>query len=376
MPSRGPDAELRVALLNPCYWPEVRRGAERIVRDLADGLIARGQRPSLITSHPGMPRRAVEDGLLVLRVPRPPQAPLLRLGYEAYLTHVPFSYLALRACAYDIAHATYPTDALAAVRWSRKTGRPALLTYMGIPSRPWLGAARGRREITRRAVAGCDAIVVLSHHAAAALRESTGREAEVIYPGVDLSAFAPRPARHRRPTIVCTAAPDIARKNVGLLIDAFALVRRRFRDARLVLVRPHSAATARKAGVRLDAPGIAWLEQDHRPGALSVTYGEAWAAVLPATDEAFGVALIEALACGTPVVGYAHGGMPEIVDGAEIGALFDRLDPSELANALVSVLELAEDPQTTERCRARAEEFSTDRSTDRYLALYRELARG
>lgn len=374
MPSHGPDAELRVALLNPCYWPEVRRGSERIVRELAAGLLADGWRPSLITSHSGLPARTFEDGLRVVRVPRPPEGPLLRLGLEEYLTHVPFSYLALRCGAYDIAHAMYPTDALAAVRWARATGRPAVLTYMGIPSRTWLGAARGRREITRRAVAGCDAVVVLSHAAATALRESLGREPEVIHPGVDLDAFRPPPARRPGPAIVCTAAPDIARKNVGLLVDAFGLLRRRVHDARLMLVRPQSPATARAAGVDLNAAGVEWIEPDQRPSVLSRAYGEAWVSALPASDEAFGVALIESFACGTPAVGYARGGIPEIIDRPGVGALFDRLEPAALAAALAAALELAADPETATRCRSRAADFSAGEASQRYLELYRRLA--
>jgi phosphatidylinositol alpha-mannosyltransferase len=373
VPSHGSEAELRVALLNPCYWPEVRRGAERIVRELADGLLARGLRPSLITSHRGLLTRSVEDGLRVVRLPRPPQGPLLALNYEAYTTHVPLSYLALRRGSYDIAHAMYPTDALAAVRWKRKMGRPAVLTYMGIPSASWLRSGRGRRRITERAVAGSDAVVVLSRYAAWALRDSTGHEPEVIYPGVDLTAFAPQPARRPNPTIVCTAAPDIARKNVGLLVDAFGLLRERYREARLVLVRPGDPHAARKAGVELDAPGIEWIDQDHRPGVLASAYGEAWLTVLPAVDEAFGLALIESLACGTPVIGHGAGGIPEIIDRDGIGGLFDRLDPGDLARVLADGLELAGDPSTPARCRSRAEEFSTDVAADRYLALYRRV---
>lgn len=376
MPSRGSDAPLRIALLNPCYWPEVRRGAERILHELADGLLARGQRPALITSHPGLPRRAVEDGLPVMRVPRPPQGLLVRLGYESYMTHVPLSYLALRAGTYELAHAMYPTDALAAVRWRRRTGRPAILTYMGIPSREWLRSSRGRLEIMRRAVAGCDAVVVLSRHAAAALRASLGHQAEVIYPGVDLTAFAPGPPRRSVPTVVCTAAPEIARKNVGLLVEAFELLQRRYRDARLVLVRPESRRAALDAGVRLDAPGIEWIDQDERAGVLARAYAEAWVTALPAVDEAFGAALIESLACGTPVVGYADGGIVEIIDRPGIGALFERLDAAALADALAGALELAGDPSAPARCRSRAEEFSTAAATDRYLALYRRLIEG
>jgi glycosyltransferase involved in cell wall biosynthesis len=373
VPDLNGSPQLRVALLNPCYWPEVRRGAERITRELADGLLARGQLPSLITSHPGLPDRRVEAGVPVVRVPRPPQAPLEALHFESYLTHVPLSYLALRRGSYDLAHAMYPTDALAALRWRRRTGRPAVLTYMGIPARAWLDGARGRREIATRAVRTSDAVVVLSHAAAAALRNSLGRDPRVIHPGVDLAAFRPASRRSDTPTIVCTAAPDIARKNVGLLVRAFTRLRDRIRDARLVLVRPDSLTAAAKAGVDLDAAGVELIDQDHRPAVLSAAYGQAWVSVLPASDEAFGLALVEALACGTPVVGYADGGIPEIVDRSGIGTLFERLDADELARALETGLELAADRATTERCRARAEELSVGHATDAYLALYREL---
>ena len=94
---------MRVALLSPCFWPEVRRGSERFVRDLADGLIARGHEPRLITSHAGRPSRAVEDGLPVVRHWRPPARRLRAREYEDHLTHVPFSYLELRAGRDDVA---------------------------------------------------------------------------------------------------------------------------------------------------------------------------------------------------------------------------------------------------------------------------------
>ncbi len=49
---------LSVALLNPFFWPEVRRGAERLIHDLAVDLVELSQRPKLITSHPGLPLRS------------------------------------------------------------------------------------------------------------------------------------------------------------------------------------------------------------------------------------------------------------------------------------------------------------------------------
>src|SRR5205823_13049310 len=91
---REPESPLHIALLSPCFWPEVRRGGERFTRELADGLLARGHDPTLITSHPGLPSRSAEAGLEILRLPRPPQGRLRRRGYDPYLTHVPLSYAA------------------------------------------------------------------------------------------------------------------------------------------------------------------------------------------------------------------------------------------------------------------------------------------
>jgi glycosyltransferase involved in cell wall biosynthesis len=289
-----------------------------------------------------------------------------------YLTHVPLSYLVLRAGSYDLAHAVYPTDALAAARWRRETGRPAVLSYMGIPDRQGLCEYRRCLEVMRRAVAGCDAVVALSRYAARAFAEWLGCEARVIPPGVNLRAFKPLPERAAEPTIVCSAAADVERKNVGLLVEAFGRLRAQRPGARLVLSRPNDLEAARRAGVDVDAAGIEWADLDDR-AELARAYGEAWVAVLPSVDEAFGLVLVEAMACGTPVVGHEHSAIPEVIDSPDIGRLFGRLDAGELARVLLDSLELALDPATAARCRARAEEFSTDRCAERYLTLYHEL---
>lgn len=366
-------AQLRPALLNPCYWPEVSRGSERFVRELANGLIARGDRPTLITSHRGKPTRTTEDGLSVKRNRRLAAERLDRRKFEVYLTHVPFSYVSLRRGDYDLAHALHVTDALAANRWARRTGRPSILSYMGIPDHPGLSDRRLRLEITQRAVAECDAVLTLSQAAADAFQRWLGVDAQVIYPGVDLEAFRLSEQRAAEPTIFCGAAIEEPRKRVGLLIAAARLVRRERPNLRLLLSRPNDQRVADSVA-RSDA-GVELVDVGDRADLFASCYQQAWVSVLPSFGEAFGIVLIEALSCGTPVVATNLGGMREIIDRDTIGRLFDG-GPESLARSLLEALELAENPATAHACRARAEEFSTDRCVDAYLRLYRDLVDG
>ncbi|MDX6641005.1 MAG: hypothetical protein QOF12_2016, partial [Solirubrobacteraceae bacterium] len=215
------------------------------------------------------------------------------------------------------------------------------------------------------AVQGAAAVVALSDFARDAFARWLGVEARVIAPGVDLGVFAPDPAaRAEEPTIVCAADPREPRKRVGLLLEAFALVRREHPRARLVLSAPGLGGSP--------ADGVEVRDLDDAM-ALAGAYREAWVAALPSWGEAFGLVLIEALACGTPVVGSDREAIPEVIDRPEIGRLFAGDEPAALAGALLEALELAWDPGTAGACRARAEGFSWQRTTERYLALYREV---
>ncbi|PAX08064.1 glycosyltransferase family 4 protein [Sphingomonas lenta] len=84
-------------------------------------------------------------------------------------------------------------------------------------------------------------------------------------------------------------------------------------------------------------------------------------------DEPFGLSVVEAMACGTPVIATRRGSMPELIEHGVTGFLVDSPDEA------VAAIERAGDLDRA-ACRARvAERFSVDRMADDYLALYRRI---
>ena len=343
---------LDVALLSPAYWPEVRRGGERLAHDLGAGLAARGHGIRLLTSHPGRTTRTTEDGIEVVRHRRPPDTRLTRRGYEDHLTHVPLTYLELRRRPADVAHALHHADAQAAIR----TGRPTVWTFLGVPHRKGLANRRLRLHLVRRAAAGSDATLALSEAAARAFRHWLGIDPQVIHPGVDLAAFTPGGARAEELTVLCPAALGAPFKRPALLAAAFRALRAERPTARLVVQR----------GGPLDAePGVEPRDLDAQ-GALLTAYREAHVTALASEGEAFGLVLAESLACGTPAVASDDASGPEVIGDA--GATFSGDDPQALAHAILDAATV--DPRI---CREQAERFSLDRCVEAHERLYRSV---
>ena len=84
-------------------------------------------------------------------------------------------------------------------------------------------------------------------------------------------------------------------------------------------------------------------------------------------EEPFGLSVVEAMACGTPVIATRRGSMPELIDHGVTGFLVDTED-----EAVAAVTRIGEIDRAACR-RAVAERFSLDRMADRYLALYRTI---
>lgn len=355
---------MRIALLHPTYWPEVRRGAERLVHDLAGWLASAGHDVTILTTHRAPGTEDVEDGFRVRRSWRPPDRLMRRRAYEDYLGTVPVQIRDLLNGEFDVAHAFFPVSAWAALKAHALGGPPVASTLTGIPTRSYLVARRYRLSMNLEIARSAAACSVLSDAAAQAFRRYLLREPDVIPPGVRCADFASDAERSAQPTIVYAGSPSDPRKRVALLLAAFGELRRRRPELRLLLAgRP-------EPWLELDLPqGVEWASGDDTPD-LARALASAHAAVLPAVDEGFGLVLVEALAAGTPVVAARSGACPEIVTD-EVGRLSPPDDREKLVEALDAVLGFGE---VREACRAHAGQWDWAEVGPRYEALIRTAA--
>ncbi|MCA1644902.1 MAG: glycosyltransferase family 4 protein [Chloroflexi bacterium] len=180
--------------------------------------------------------------------------------------------------------------------------------------------------------------------------------------------FDPDP---RRPYVLFVGTLE-PRKNLPLLVEAFAQMQRRL-DAQLVIVgargwldEPIFAAHAR-SGLGDAARFVGSVGEED----LAVLYSHAGVFVLPSLYEGFGLPVLEAMACGAPVVASNAGPLPEVAGDAAV--LLKPEDPDAWALALRDVLSspsLADDLRRRGFARARA--FDWQRSALATREVYRE----
>ncbi len=172
-------------------------------------------------------------------------------------------------------------------------------------------------------------------------------------------------------------ASALPHKNLNSLLEAFRmLLDRRLLDLRLVIT--HNGGSGASIMDRVKGLGLedkvsttGWISDPE----LARLYQDAVAFIYPSLYEGFGLPILEAMACGAPVIASNRASLPEIAGDAAL--LVDSKSPEKLAWAIKNVLE-DENLRTSlaARGRQRALEFSWEKSAGRMLALAREVYRG
>ena len=247
-----------------------------------------------------------------------------------------------------------PCDGNAEVDLSVRPPGSVALVPVHTPPTPWLESAIA---VSRGQGAHFAAV---SAHTAASWRHVVGT-IEVIPNGVDLAAW-PVGGGGRRLIWFGRLVPE---KGAHLAIAAA-----RRAGYPLVLAGPVSGTDyfAQSISPHLGS-GVTYLGHLEQPVLAEAIGGSAAALVTPGWDEPYGLVVAEALACGTPVVAFARGGIPEVLT-PDCGRLVPPDDLDALVRAIPETVRLSR-----AAARARAGNHCSERTmVDAYVDTYRRLA--
>jgi glycosyltransferase involved in cell wall biosynthesis/SAM-dependent methyltransferase len=286
-----------------------------------------------------------------------------------------------RAPQADVVDTHFPMYAFLPVLLGLR-GKPLVVHFQG----PWgnetdgaVLAARVRWAIERVVHRRARGLIVLSHAFGEMLVARSGVRPELVHvvrPGVDLERFSPgdRAAARRQlglpedRLVVLTARRLVPRMGIDVLLDAVARLGEH--DVLLLVVgdgeqRPALEEQARRLGIEQRVRFLGKVSDDE----LVAAYRAADVAATPSLAfEGFGLVVLEALACGTPVVGSAVEGLKEALEGFDPSLLVAPGDADALAERLRGQL------PGPERCREYAEGFSWQRTAEAVLEVYRAAA--
>jgi len=191
-----------------------------------------------------------------------------------------------------------------------------------------------------------DHFLANSKFVAKRIRKIYGRQAHVIYPPVDVEFFG---LEERKEGYYIAASRFVSYKKMDLIIDAFSSMPKK----RLVVVGegPEEKRLKKMAGKNVEFLGF--QEDRMLRGLLQRAKAFVFAAV-----EDFGILPVEAMACGTPVIGLKRGGLCETVLDGVSGLFFDEPDSSSICSAVERFENMDFEPR---RVRERAEIFRKER---------------
>jgi mannosylfructose-phosphate synthase len=276
------------------------------------------------------------------------------------------SFVETNGLRYDLIHAHYWDAGYVGVKLADRMGIPLVFTAhsLGAWKKEQMGGdpdemektfkfsqrIRWEKEIFRRA----SAQTVTTIDGKQAYKRLYGFESDrlvVISPGVDVRRFRPEPSqpppRVKTPANYVFALSRIdSNKGLDFLIRAFDRLRDRC-DASLVIgggskdPKPYEVEVKRGLGRLVESLGLSgrvaftgYIPDDQ----LDSYYRNARVFVLPSKYEPFGMTVLEAMACGAPVVVTRHGGLSRVLTDRKDCLLVDPSEPEELSSAILEVL--------------------------------------
>jgi glycosyltransferase involved in cell wall biosynthesis len=201
-----------------------------------------------------------------------------------------------------------------------------------------------------RSEKGVDHFIAISRFIARRIWKVYRRDSAVIYPPVDVESFV---LKEQKEDFYLAASRMVPYKKMELIVEAFLAMP----DKKLIVIGdgPGFAKIRAKAGSNVTLMGY----QEFK---VLRDYMQRAKAFIFAAEEDFGIAPIEAQACGTPVIAYAKGGATETIRGLECeeptGVFFETQTVAAIVDAVARFEKIVISPRA---CRDNAMRFSVDR---------------
>jgi glycosyltransferase involved in cell wall biosynthesis len=203
------------------------------------------------------------------------------------------------------------------------------------------------REWDLRTASRPDYLIANSKFIAGKIKRIYNRDSDVIYPPVDVNEFEPVPEKQN---YYLTASRMVPYKRVDLIVEAFSMMG----DKKLKVVGqgPELENIKRKSASNIEILG-------YKSGKELKSLMRKSKAFVFAAEEDFGITVVEAMACGTPVIALNKGGTSETVVDGKTGILFESQSAESIKNAVVKFEKMKNgfDPYQIHR---HSEQFSRD----------------
>jgi L-malate glycosyltransferase len=263
-----------------------------------------------------------------------PLSPVRRLGKLGYLAATQQVRSLVRTLRPDVLHAHYATSYGLLGALSRY--QPFVVSVWGSDVFEFPRASPLHAAVLRHALRRPSLVASTSQCLEVEARRYTSRPIRITPFGVDMARFRPRRDPDRTADMVIGMVKTLEPKyGVTTLVHAFRLVASRHRHARLLIVGSGSQRNSIQAlissyGLSSRAEVLPAVPHPEVPRLLRRI--DIFA--MPSYQESFGVAAVEASACGLPVVASRVGGLPEVVVDGKTGILVPPGDTKALAGAL------------------------------------------
>ena len=335
------DESLRVCIISKQFPPGV-GGAETYAHELANGLAERGHDVDVYTQWIYSPDESadVHDNVTVHRICK---ARRKLVTFETLW----FSFRARRVIdfeQYDVIHGTMMPASTVAVTPFNDIDAPVVVTSHGTslgetkavaletPADYLLKFFFHPMNIVMDYLAGRDAdqVIAISDHAYEQLTTQYGLDEDdvaMIPHGVDTDWFYPREEQHpavdSEKTTLLYVGRLGARKGLDLALRALAAVDDDEIEFLIAGTGRHEETLrelTQELGISHQVHFLGYVPDEELP----ILYSSADVFILPSTYEGFGLVLLEAMACGTPVIGADAGGIPTAIKDGKYGLVVER----------------------------------------------------